>query len=316
MVESREDALNTFVYRLPEILLVVVPNVQEERWIPRLEHEAECRAMEEKAAARLKASIEQCASYNAVGLTAAVRRGERLEAQLRAALCENRNLQESLATSWRRAREAETDVASERGSGASEGEHAESFQARVRQLESEAEQARGALASATRERDGLAIKLAEATREKDGLSLQLNAAQEQRVSLESRLEESQRQVDALRGALEEHQARASDLQAQLAGLESWAGVEAGSADARATPASSAQELMELRETALSAREDALAAREAAVLRAERGALAAGARTDGDGLEMKRQSLDAAERALARHAKDVGFSVLLWVVVGC
>ena len=272
--------------------------------------------MEEQAAARLKASIEQCASYNAVGLTEAVRRGERLEAQLREALCENRNLQESLATSWRRAREAEADVASERGSGASEGEQAEPFQARVRQLESEAEQTQGALASATRERDGLAIKLAEASREKDGLSIQLDAAREQQRDLASRLEESQRQVDALRRALKEHQDRASDLQAQLAELESWAGVEAGSADAPATPLSSARELMELRETALSAREDALAAREAAVLRAERGALATGARMDSDGLEMKRQSLDTAERALARHAKDVGFSVLLWVVVGC
>lgn len=282
---------------------------QAKQWMPLAQHEAECRALEERAEARLKKALAKCSQRGSEGVEAAAQKSKRLESQARAAEVERIELEGQLRACRAQAEEREARLAeAERRMAALKARSAglEAQEARARQLEAEAERLRAELQEQCKRRDAMATELAECGTAKGKLHADLLQSTEQLAELRSLLGESRRQVVELQTRL----ARQQSLGGQLA-LQSRSGDHSGAP--WRTP-ERAWELIELRERALSAREDALRARESDA-RSERGTRPGASPADLGAAEQASRwaSLLAAEETLARHAKDVG-GLVLWV--GC
>ena len=281
--------------------------VQAKQWMPLAQHEAECRALEDRAEARLKKALAKCSQRGTEGVEAAAQRSKRLEAQARAVEVERIELEGQLRASRAQAEEREARLAeAERRMAALKARSAglEAQEARTRQLEAEAERLRSELQQQRKGRDAIAADLAERGKVNEKLHADLLQSTEQLAELRSLLGESRRQVVELQTQL----ARQQSLGGQLA-VPSRSGDHSGAP--WRTP-ERAWELIELRERALSAREDALRARESDA-RSERGTRPGASPADLGAAEQASRwaSLLAAEETLARHAKDVG-GLVVWV----
>ena len=275
--------------------------------MPLAQHEAECRALEDRAEARLKKALAKCSQRGTEGVEAAAQRSKRLEAQARAVEVERIELEGQLRASRAQAEERDARLAeAERRMAALKARSAglEAQEARARQLEAEAERLRSELQQQRKGRDAIAAELAERGKANEKLHVDLLQSTEQLAELRSLLGESRRQVVELQTQL----ARQQSLGGQLA-VPSRSGDHSGAP--WRTP-ERAWELIELRERALSAREDALRARESDA-RSERGTRPGASPADLGAAEQASRwaSLLAAEETLARHAKDVG-GLVVWV----